>query len=77
MKKNLPRRFWVEVILAAFTGLLAVITPIMPDWIEVISGWDPDQHDGSVERAIVLALCILTLAIAALAAREWRRTLPA
>ena len=25
----------------------------------------------------VIALCILTLAIAALAAREWRRTLPA
>jgi hypothetical protein len=38
---------------------LALITPIFPDWIEVISGWDPDQHDGSVERLIVIALFLV------------------
>jgi hypothetical protein len=60
--------------LAAITGLLALITPIFPDWIEFLSGWDPDQHDGSVERMIVVGLFVLTIVIATLAVFEWRRT---
>jgi len=55
------------------TGLLAIITPVFPDWIEFVSGWDPDQHDGSVERLIVAGLFLLTTNIFALAAAEWRR----
>jgi len=73
VKKILPRRFWVEIALDAFTGLLALITLIAPDWIELVSGWDPDQYDGSVERAIVTGLCLATAAIFTLALREWRR----
>ena len=38
MNKILPGRFWVEILLASVTGLLALITPIMPDWIEFVSG---------------------------------------
>jgi hypothetical protein len=60
--------------LAAITGLLALITPIFPDWIEFVSGWDPDQHDGSVEWMIVVGLFVVTIIIVALAAAEWRRT---
>jgi len=52
---------------------LALITLIAPDWIELVSGWDPDQYDGSVERAIVTGLCLATAAIFTLALREWRR----
>jgi uncharacterized membrane protein len=77
MRRNFRRLFWVEVGLAAITGLLALITPIFPDWIELVSGWDPDQHDGSVERMIVVGLFVVTLAMLALAAIEWRRTPPA
>jgi len=39
-----------------------------------VSGWDPDQHDGSVERLIVIGLCCVTALSFLLAAREWRRT---
>ena len=49
MNGRFRRRFWIELAIGSLTGLLALITPIFPDWIEVISGWDPDQHDGSVE----------------------------
>ena len=73
MRSNLPRRFWIEICLAAITGGLALITPIFPDWIEFLSGWDPDQHDGSVERLIVVALFLISAAIFMLAAIEWRR----
>jgi hypothetical protein len=74
LRKNLLWTFWVEIILALFAGLLGLITPFFPDWIEAVSGWDPDQHDGSVERMIVVGLCVLSLAIFSLAAVEWRRT---
>jgi uncharacterized membrane protein len=74
MRGNLRRLFWVEIGLASIAGLLALITPIFPDWIEFLSGWDPDQHDGSVERMIVVGLFIVTIVMAVLAAIEWRRT---
>jgi hypothetical protein len=74
MRRNFRRLFWVEIGSAAITGLLALITPIFPDWIEFVSGWDPDQHDGSVERIIVVGLFVVTIVMVALAASEWRRT---
>jgi hypothetical protein len=68
------RWFWLEIGLASLTGLLALVTTVFPDWIEFVSGWDPDQHDGSVERMIVIGLAILTGALLSLAAVEWHRT---
>ncbi len=73
MRRNLPLRFWVEIGLASITGILALITPVFPDWIELVSGWDPDRHDGSVERWIVIGLFLVTAAILTMAAIEWRR----
>ncbi len=74
MRRNFRPLFWIEVGLAAVTGLLALITPVFPDWIEAVSGWDPDQHDGSVEWMIVIGLFVVTVALAGAAALEWRRT---
>ena len=74
MRRNFRRLFWVESGIAVFTGVLAAITPIFPDWIEFVSGWDPDQHDGSVERMIVVGLAAVTIMMFALVAIEWRRT---
>jgi len=74
MQRNLRPLFWVEAGLAAITGVLTIITPFFPDWIEAVSGWDPDQHDGSVEWLIVVALFVVTIALIAAARLEWRRT---
>jgi hypothetical protein len=73
MGVQMRRLFWIETGLAAITGLLALITPIFPDWIEFVSGWDPDQHDGSVEWLIVVGLFVIAVAMIAAAAIEWRR----
>ena len=67
MRRRIRRLFWVELGLAAITGLLALVTPIFPDWIEFVSGWDPDQHDGSVERLIVVGLFVVAVVLAAAA----------
>ena len=74
MRRNIRRLFWIEAGLAAISALLALITPIFPDWIELLSGWDPDQHDGSVERLIIIGLAVVAVALAAAAAIEWRRS---
>jgi hypothetical protein len=41
---------------AGFCCGLAVLTIFWPDWIEALTGYDPDQHDGTVEWLIVIAL---------------------
>ena len=73
MGRTFPRRFWLEIGLGSVTGLLALITPIFPDWIEFVSGWDPDQHNGSFEWLILVGLLIVTVAMISLAAIEWGR----
>jgi hypothetical protein len=62
--RNLPPRFWAQAVLGGTTGLLYVVTPFRPDWIEAIyGGFDPDQHDGSIEWIIVMAMLVVTLAM--------------
>jgi hypothetical protein len=50
-----------EIGLCAITGFLYVATPFSPDWIERVSGWDPDQHTGLFEWIVVMALLVGTL----------------
>jgi hypothetical protein len=58
---KVPLRFCAELGVAGITGVLYVATPFCRDWIEVVSGWGPDQHEGSVEWIIVVALLVVTL----------------
>jgi hypothetical protein len=53
MRGGVRRLFWVEVSAATITGTLALAFAIVPDWIELVFGWDPDQGDESVEWLIV------------------------
>ena len=67
---NPPRRtwllalFWAEVLLAAAAAVLAVATAIRPDWIEELTGLDPDAGSGSAEWAITLVLALAAVALA-------------
>jgi hypothetical protein len=45
--------------LAGFCCGFAGLTILWPDWIEALTGYDPDQHDEAVEWLIALALCHL------------------
>ena len=42
------------------------------DWIEALTGWDPDQHNGSAEWLIVVCLLVVAVAVGAVARRHWR-----
>ena len=77
MTPNIRVRFWVELGLAALCGLLAILTLFTQDWIEVLTGFDPDQHDGSFEWAIVAGLFVVCVVLTFAARAEWRRPRPA
>jgi hypothetical protein len=56
--------FWAEVLLAAAAAVLAVATAIHPNWIEELTGLDPDAGSGSAEWAVTLALALAAVALA-------------
>jgi hypothetical protein len=66
-------RFWVEAGLATLSGFLGVLTLFTRDWIEALTGFDPDNHNGSFEWAIVAALFLVCLLLSIAARADWRR----
>jgi len=66
-------RFWIEISTASFCGMLALLTVFWRDWIEALTGFDPDQHNGSFEWAIVVALLLVSAVVGSFARAEWRR----
>jgi hypothetical protein len=66
-------RFWIEAVAGGLSGLLCLLTLVWKDWIEGVSGWDPDHHSGSVEWLIAATLLATALGLGLLARGEWHR----
>ena len=66
-------RVWVEGVLAAATGVLAIVTLINAEWIEWLTGTDPDGGSGALEWGLVLILAAGSIAAGLLARRDYRR----
>jgi DNA-binding NarL/FixJ family response regulator len=69
-------RFSVEAGLAALCGFLAVLTLLTCDWIEALTGFDPDRNNGSSEWTIVAALFLACILLSIAARADWRRLSP-
>ena len=69
-----PSRIRVRVgtALALLAGLLGTLTIFWREWIEALTGRDPDQHNGSVEWLVVGALGAVAVAVGIVARRHWR-----
>jgi len=63
----------IETTVAILTGALGIITIFWHDWIEILTGWDPDHHNGGAEVALVVVLLAVSVTCAALARRTYRR----
>ena len=67
------RRFWMQAGLTTASAALLLLTAIVPDWIEVVFGIEPDAGDGSFEITLVAVLAACTVSFAMLTRHEWRR----
>lgn len=77
VRRAVRLRFWFEAGLGAGSMAAFVLTLLVPDWIEVVFGVDPDHHSGAWEWVISAGLLVAAVVFGALARREWRRPLPA
>ena len=70
---RLRTRFWLETLLAAVNGVLALFTLLVPDWLERFTDVDEDAGDGSIERWIVAVFLVVSVTFVLLARSEWHR----
>jgi hypothetical protein len=73
MRQKLPARFWFEAITAAIGMVLFLLTLITREWIEELTGWDPDGGNGAVEVGLAVGLLALSAASMLAARRDYRR----
>jgi undecaprenyl pyrophosphate phosphatase UppP len=71
--RPLKFRAALESVIALIAGVLGVITIFWHDWIEALTGWDPDHHNGSAEWLIVVILLIAAAIAGLFARRHWRQ----
>ena len=70
--KPLKFRAALESVIALVAGPLGVVTIFWRDWIEFLTGWDPDHHNGTAEWFIVVTLLAVAAAAGLAARRNWR-----
>jgi hypothetical protein len=70
---NLRLRFAAAMGTAVSSLVIFILTMVSHDWIEVLSGADPDHGNGSAERLILGAFLAVSLIALTLASLEWRR----
>jgi undecaprenyl pyrophosphate phosphatase UppP len=63
----------VETVLTAVVGVLAVVTVFWHDWIEALTGWDPDHHNGTAEIYIIIGLALVAVALGLVTRSSWKR----
>jgi hypothetical protein len=73
MPHALRRRFWIEIVLGSATGVLAIVTLLWHEWIEIFFRVDPDKGNGSAEWLVVALFMIVTVILAIAARLEWHR----
>ena len=70
-------RIRVEAAMAGLAGALGIVTVFWRDWIEALTGSDPDQRNGSAEWLIVAVLLAVALALGTVSRRHRKLRLQA
>jgi hypothetical protein len=71
--ERLRRRLRVEVVLALVSAVLCALTLVSPEWIEELTGLEPDAGSGALEWIVAGVLPVAAVVSAALARRDYRR----
>jgi hypothetical protein len=75
VRTRLKARLAVEVVLGLVSLSLALLTLVTREWIEELTGWDPDAGSGAVEWGIVLGFAVVAVVAGVLATRDRRELL--
>jgi hypothetical protein len=70
---RLAIRVRVETILAVMFGVFAVVTTLLPTWIESMTGLDPDAASGTAEWVIVALFAVAAVSAAAIARHDFAK----
>jgi hypothetical protein len=65
-------RVRLEMAVALCAGILGIVTIFWRDWIEILTGWDPDNHGGAVEWIVAVGLLVAAVVMGLAARRHWR-----
>jgi hypothetical protein len=65
-------RVRLEMAVALCAGILGLLTIFWHDWIEALTGQDPDHHNGSAEWIVVVGLLAVAVAMGFAARRHWK-----
>lgn len=66
-------RYLCELVTGGLAGAALIATLFSADWIEEMTGFEPDHGTGALEWTIVLVLAAITAASSVLRARGTRR----
>jgi ABC-type thiamin/hydroxymethylpyrimidine transport system permease subunit len=71
--ERLRMRLRIEVVLAVISAALCVLTLVFPEWIEELTGLEPDAGSGALEWIIAGIFLVAAVVSAVLARRDYRR----
>jgi ABC-type thiamin/hydroxymethylpyrimidine transport system permease subunit len=71
--ERLRRRLRIEVVLAVISAVLCVLTLVFPQWIEELTGLEPDAGSGALEWVIAGIFLVAAVVSGVLAGRDYRR----
>ena len=71
--KKLRMQAKIETGIAILAGALFLLTLITREWIEALTGWDPDHGNGSLEWLIVIVLAVIAIALGMRARSDWQK----
>ena len=72
-ERGMRVRFGLEVAGAVGALVLALVTVVWRDWIEVVFRVNPDQGSGALEWLVVFAFAAISIGLSLAARRHWRR----
>jgi hypothetical protein len=73
MKRRLQARVTIEAVLAIACLTMAIVTIFDREWIEELTGVDPDAGSGALEWLIVIGLGLASMILSRLAWRTAHR----
>jgi hypothetical protein len=71
--ERLRRRLRIEAVLAGISAALCVLTLVTPEWIEALTGLEPDSGSGALEWVVAGVFLVAAVVAAVFARRDYRR----